>query len=97
MITKLRLERFKNFQAAELALGPLTLLVGANASGKSNLRDAFRFLQGIGRGYTLAEILGEKYGEGGERIWRRRHRTVPNIIIVTLIIQKSSHPQIIRL
>lgn len=70
MITKLRLERFKNFEAAELALGPLTLLVGINASGKSNLRDAFRFLHGVGRGYTLAEILGEKYGEGGERIWR---------------------------
>jgi predicted ATPase len=70
MITKLRLERFKNFQTAELELGPLTLLVGTNASGKSNLRDAFRFLHGIGRGYTLAEILGEKYGEGGERIWR---------------------------
>src|SRR5215216_5060788 len=70
MITKLRLERFKNFQSAELALGPLTLLIGTNASGKSNLRDAFRFLHGIGRGYTLAEILGEKYSEGGERIWR---------------------------
>ncbi len=69
MITKLRLERFKNFQAAELALGPLTVLVGTNASGKSNLRDAFRFLHGIGRGYTLAEILGEKYGEGGEPLW----------------------------
>ncbi|WP_254899461.1 AAA family ATPase [Methylomagnum ishizawai] len=51
-------------------MGPLTLLVGANASGKSNLRDAFRFLHGIARGYSLAEIIGEKYGEGGERVWR---------------------------
>ena len=38
------------------------MIVGANASGKSNIRDAFRFLHGIGRGYTLAEIVGGKYG-----------------------------------
>jgi predicted ATPase len=43
--------------------------VGANASGKSNIRDAFRFLHGIGRGYTLAEIIGGKYGSGGQREW----------------------------
>jgi predicted ATPase len=69
MFTKLRLKNFKNFQEAELALGPLTLLVGMNASGKSNVRDAFRFLHGIGRGYTLADIIGAKYGEGGEPQW----------------------------
>ena len=44
MLNKLRLERFKNFKNAELILGPLTVLVGTNASGKSNIRDAFRFL-----------------------------------------------------
>jgi predicted ATPase len=69
MLTKLRLERFKNFKQAELALGPLTLLVGANASGKSNLRDAFRFLHGIARGYTLAEIIGVKHDERGDPQW----------------------------
>ena len=68
MIQSLRLKRFKNFQDATLTLGPFTVLIGANASGKSNLRDAFRFLHGIGLGYRLAEILGEKY-VGGERIW----------------------------
>ena len=68
MITKLRLERFKNFQVAELALGPLTLLVGANASGKSNLRDAFRFLHAVGRDYTVEEIIGSKF-EGTEPLW----------------------------
>jgi hypothetical protein len=69
MLTRLRLERFKNFKEAELQLGPFTLLVGTNASGKSNLRDAFRFLHGVSRGYTLGEIFGEKYGEGGEKQW----------------------------
>jgi predicted ATPase len=64
MLTKLTLENFKNFRQAELALGPVTTLIGTNASGKSNLRDAFRFLHGIGRGYSLAEIIGEKYESG---------------------------------
>ena len=58
MITSIRLVNFKNFADETLRLGPVTILVGANASGKSNVRDAFRILHGIGRGYTLAEIFG---------------------------------------
>jgi predicted ATPase len=69
MFTTLGLQNFKNFREATLDLGPFTVLVGANASGKSNLRDAFRFLHGIGRGYTFSEILEGKYGEGGEHVW----------------------------
>jgi len=70
MLTTLRLQGFKNFRDATLALGPLTLLVGTNAAGKSNVRDAFRFLHGVARGYSLAEIIGEKWGEGGVLQWR---------------------------
>ena len=44
MITSLRLKNFKNFADETLKLGPFTVIVGANASGKSNIRDAFRFL-----------------------------------------------------
>ena len=79
MFTALRLERFKSFKDAELKLGPFTVLIGANASGKSNIRDAFRFLHGIGRGYSLAEIIGEKYGEGGERVWTGIRGGTPEI------------------
>ena len=50
MITSLRLVNFKDFADETLRLGPFTVIVGANASGKSNIRDAFRFLHGIGRG-----------------------------------------------
>ena len=69
MITSLRLINFKNFADETLKLGPFTVIVGANASGKSNIRDAFRFLHGIGRGYTLAEIMGGKMGTGGYVEW----------------------------
>ncbi len=68
MITSLHLKNFKNFKNADLQLGPFTVLVGKNATGKSNIRDAFRFLRGIGRGYSLAEIFGERY-EAGARVW----------------------------
>jgi predicted ATPase len=70
MLTKLELQQFKNFEKTRLILGPLTLLIGTNASGKSNIRDAFRFLHGISRGYNLAETMGEKYVEGGVLQWR---------------------------
>ena len=70
MITSLRLLDFKNFADETLRVGPFTVIVGANASGKSNIRDAFRFLHGIGRGYTLAEILGGRYGQGGQAEWQ---------------------------
>ena len=69
MITELTLVDFKNFANETLHVGPFTVVVGANASGKSNIRDAFRFLHGIGRGYTLAEIMGGKYGAGGQAEW----------------------------
>ena len=69
MMISLLLMDFKNFAKERLPVGPFTVIVGANASGKSNIRDAFRFLHGIGRGYTLAEIMGGKYGAGGQVEW----------------------------
>jgi len=69
MLTSIELDHFKSFRKAQIPLGPFTPIIGTNASGKSNLRDAFRFLHGIGRGYALAEIIDAKYGEGGEMQW----------------------------
>ena len=80
MITGLRLVDFKNFADATLRIGPFTVIVGANASGKSNVRDAFRFLHGVGRGYTLAEILGGRWGPGGQAEWRPV-RGAPNEVV----------------
>ena len=80
MITSLRLVNFKNFADETLRVGPFTVIVGANASGKSNIRDAFRFLHGIGRSYTLAEIMGFKFGPGGQEEWGGI-RGAPNEIV----------------
>ena len=70
MITKITLKNFKNFVDTTVQIGPVTTLIGTNASGKSNIKDAFRILHGISRGYTLAEAIGEKWGEGGIVQWR---------------------------
>ena len=69
MIASLTLTDFKNFADETIRVGPFTLIIGANASGKSNIRDAFRFLHGVGRGYALADIIGERYGAGGQIEW----------------------------
>jgi predicted ATPase len=81
MFRELHLTNFKNFRDATLELGPFTVLVGANASGKSNLRDAFRFLHGVGRGYTLTEILEGKTNEGsGEKTWGGIRGGIANVL-----------------
>lgn len=69
MLKQLRLRGFKSFADATLEFGDFTALLGANASGKSNVRDALRFLHGLSRGYTLAEAIGEKWVEGGVLQW----------------------------
>ena len=45
MFTHVRLENWRNFITADVALGRRVFLVGPNASGKSNFLDAFRFLR----------------------------------------------------
>lgn len=80
MISEIRLRDFKNFQDAHLAVGKFTVVVGTNASGKSNIRDVFRFLHGIGRGYSLAEIIGGRYGAGGQAEWAQMRGAASEII-----------------
>ena len=80
MINALRLVNFKNFADVTLRMGPFTVIVGANASGKSNLRDAFRFLHGIGRGYTLPDVIGGRYGAGGHIEWEQIRGTAKEVV-----------------
>lgn len=67
MLVKLRLRDFKSFVDEEVELAPLTVLVGANASGKSNFLDALTFLQQLHYDMTIAEILDGEEGARAER------------------------------
>jgi predicted ATPase len=64
MFTALKMTDFKSFPEATLSFGPITTIIGANATGKSNLRDALKFLHAAGRGLTLPEIFGGKNSVG---------------------------------
>ncbi|MCW5223561.1 ATPase [Verminephrobacter aporrectodeae subsp. tuberculatae] len=57
MITELRLENWKSYEKSSLHIDPLTVLIGANASGKSNALDAFIFLHRIASGTMLTTAL----------------------------------------
>ena len=46
-ITKIEISNFKSFDNQSIHLNDFNLLVGANASGKSNLVQAFQFLRDI--------------------------------------------------
>jgi predicted ATPase len=57
MIKHFYLEHFKSYQKAVLPLAPLTLLIGANASGKSNAIEGLRLLSWMTHGQRLSDIL----------------------------------------
>lgn len=50
------IKNFKSYKEATLPLSPLTLLIGANASGKSNAVEAFRFLSWVAGGERLSTL-----------------------------------------
>ncbi len=64
MLAHVRLVDFKGFVDEAVDLGPLTLVVGANAAGKSNLFDALRFLSKLPT-MPLGDILDGK-GDGSD-------------------------------
>lgn len=69
MITNLKIRNFKSLRETDLQFGQLNFLIGPNASGKSNFFDALRFLQGIGNGFTLAEIIDGKPKSATSAVW----------------------------
>ena len=65
MIKELRLTNWKSFGKTTLYIDPLTILIGTNASGKSNILDALLFLQKISIGKPVnAAIAGDLESPG---------------------------------
>jgi predicted ATP-dependent endonuclease of OLD family len=57
IITNVKLVNWKNFKSVDVQLRERMFVVGANASGKSNFFDVFRFL--FDRGFISFEDNGE--------------------------------------
>jgi len=64
LITNLTLKNWRNFTHVDVALQKRQFIVGPNASGKSNLLDAFRFLRDIAKrqGGGLQQAVGKRGG-----------------------------------
>ncbi|MCU0545706.1 MAG: AAA family ATPase [Oscillatoriaceae cyanobacterium Prado104] len=56
MLTEFTLANFKSYKTSRLPLGSLTVLIGANAAGKSNAIEALRFLSWLAQGQKLTTI-----------------------------------------
>lgn len=56
MLTRFRFKNFKSFHDAELMLSPLTVLIGANASGKSNAIEGLQLLSWLAEGRRLGDL-----------------------------------------
>lgn len=56
MLTAFTFENFKSYRQARLPLAPLTVLIGANASGKSNAIEGMRLLAWLAQGQKLSAI-----------------------------------------
>jgi predicted ATPase len=60
-ITKISLENFKSYEKLDLELGNFNVLVGANASGKSNFTQVFKFLRSIEE-EGLTDAISQNWG-----------------------------------
>ncbi|WP_273698072.1 AAA family ATPase [Selenomonas noxia] len=68
MLKSIYLYNFKSFAEAELPLEQLTLMIGSNASGKSNALEALWILSQLATGRELSVILdGERRSDGRVR------------------------------
>jgi AAA15 family ATPase/GTPase len=62
MIKSITFKNWKSFRHATLYFGPLTVLIGANASGKSNILEGLQFLSQFLQGTDIKKALAERHG-----------------------------------
>ncbi|WGY68431.1 AAA family ATPase [Burkholderia cepacia] len=89
-INRLKLKNWRNFRDVDVPLGARTFVIGANASGKSNLLDVFRFLRSLAQteGGGLQKALRDR---GGLTKLRSLHaRRDPEVRIELDLVDDSS-------
>ena len=74
-ISKIWAKNFRSIENLELELGPLTVLVGPNASGKSNIVDVFRFASDAVRDGLDSALTARKGDHAARRYSPRRRST----------------------
>ena len=87
MITELRLRNWKSFFDATLFIDPITVIIGTNASGKSNIFDALKLLSALASPIDIMDIAKNVRG-GAEGIIRRGEQMCN--LTITMEGEKSS-------
>lgn len=64
MLTRLKVNGFKNLQDVDVRLGPFTCIAGSNGVGKSNLFDAIGFLAALADKSLIDAALSVRGGQG---------------------------------
>jgi len=83
-LQKIKLENLLSFKDAELELRPLNVLIGPNASGKSNLIRAIGLLRSLPK-----DLATEIANGGGPRAWiNKRARGKPSIQIAGALVPR---------
>ena len=62
MITKIELQDWKSFKETTMYIDPLSIIIGKNASGKSNVLDALQFVQYISSGQPISDAVNTVRG-----------------------------------
>jgi len=80
-IDNIKIKNWRNFTEADVAMQSRTFIVGANAAGKSNFLDIFRFLRDVASpsGGGLQKAIKDRGGIGKVRSLAARKN--PNILI----------------
>jgi predicted ATPase len=88
MINKLHVSNFKSLHDLDVVLGSLTMLIGPNEAGKSNILDALALLKDLFRFSLMPNIAGDPIdARGGYKdiVWRGEDKTA-----ITLSVE--GHP-----
>jgi predicted ATPase len=91
MLTRIEIDGFKSFEKFHLDLGPFLVTLGPNASGKSNLFDAIRFLSALA-GTDLRSAVKGLRGEPHELL--RRDMQGQSVGKMTFAVEVLLNPEV---
>lgn len=89
--TQIELRNWKNFARVDVPLSSRTIVVGPNASGKSNFLDAFRFLRDLvlPEGGDLASAV-KKVRQGMSKVRSLHARGANSEVVVKVTVQEDT-------
>ena len=88
LVTRLKLKNWRNFRTLDVPMREVSYLLGPNASGKSNLLDAFRFLRDVSKskGGGLQQAVADR---GGISKLRCLHARTDTEVLIDIELAQS--------